>query len=90
MTKEVTVTKYNTQGRSSDIVKALNDYVNTTIMIKLKNNMKIQGNLKAYDEHMNLILTDTKDITEDEVKNLDDILLRGANIILVSLPEINK
>jgi len=90
MTKEVTVTKYNTQGRSSDIVTALHDYVNKTIMIKLKNNKKIQGNLKSYDEHMNLVLTDTKDITESEEKNLNEILLRGANIILVSLPKINK
>jgi len=90
MTKEVTETKYNTQGRSSDIVRALNDYVNKTIMIKLKNNKKIQGTLKAYDEHMNLILTDTQDITENEVKDLNEILLRGANIMLVSLPKIDK
>ncbi len=36
---------------------------------------------------MNLILTNAKDITENDAKNLDDIVLRGDNIIIVSLPD---
>jgi hypothetical protein len=36
---------------------------------------------------MNLILTNSKDITEDDAKNLDKILVRGDNIIIVSLPD---
>jgi len=36
---------------------------------------------------MNLILTDSKDITEDDVKSLDKIILRGDNIIMVALPD---
>ena len=35
---------------------------------------------------LNLILTDSKDITEDDDKNLDKVLLHGDNIIMVSLP----
>jgi small nuclear ribonucleoprotein (snRNP)-like protein len=36
---------------------------------------------------MNLLLTESQDITGEEVKNLDKIILRGDNILIVSLPE---
>jgi len=36
---------------------------------------------------MNLILSKCEDITDDEVKNLDRIILRGDNIIAVYLPD---
>ncbi len=36
---------------------------------------------------MNLILTNSEDITEDDVKSLDKIILRGDNIIMVALPD---
>ena len=56
-------------------------------MIKLRNKKTIQGKLQSFDQQMNITLTDSKDITTDDVKNLDKVLLRGANIILVSLPD---
>ena len=56
-------------------------------MIKLRNKKTIQGNLQDFDQNINLILTDSKDITVDNVKSLDKVLLRGANIIMVSLPD---
>ena len=56
-------------------------------MIKLRNKKTIQGKLQYFDQQMNITLTDSKDITTEDVKNLDKVLLRGANIILVSLPD---
>ena len=56
-------------------------------MIKLRNKKTIQGNLKDFDQQMNIILTDSKDITTDDTKSLDKVLLRGDNIMLVSLPD---
>ncbi len=47
--------------------------------------MIIQGSLQAFDQQMNLVLTDSKDITEDDAISLDKILLRGDNIIMASL-----
>jgi len=69
---------------SSEIDKILDGCINKIILIKLKNHTTIQGNLQAFDQHMNLILTKVEDITEDKVKNLDKIILRGDNILIVS------
>ena len=90
MEKEITVTKYRNQGRSSDIVKELHQYIDQVILIKLKNKKIIQGKLRSYDEHMNLILNSAEDITDEKKLPLDDIILRGSNIVLVSLPEISN
>ena len=70
---------------SSEIDKILDGCINKAILIKLKNQTIIRGNLQAFDQHMNLLLTKVQDITEDKEKNLDKIILRGDNILIVSL-----
>jgi len=70
---------------SSEIDKILDSCINKVILIKLKNQTIIRGNLQAFDQHMNLLLTKVKDITEDKEKDLDKIILRGDNILIVSL-----
>ena len=70
---------------SSEIDKILDSCVNKTILIKLRNHTIIRGNLQAFDQYLNLILTKSQDITEDKVKELDKIILRGDNIIIISL-----
>ena len=65
----------------------LDGCVNKVIMIKLRNNRTIRGTLQTFDTHMNLTLNKTEDITDDEVENLDHIILRGDNIIVVYLPD---
>jgi len=72
---------------SSEINKILDVCVNKEILIKLKNHTIITGNLQTFDQHMNLLLTNVEDITEEKPKNLDKIILRGDNILIVSLPE---
>ena len=72
---------------SSEIVNTLDSCVNKVIMIKLRNNRTIRGTLQTFDTHMNLTLNKTEDITDDKVENLDNILLRGDNIIAVYLPD---
>ena len=75
---------------SSEIINTLDDYLGQVIVIKLRDSRTIQGNLQGFDQMMNLVLTDSKDISGDDVKNPDKVLLRGGNIILVSLPDISN
>jgi len=72
---------------SSEIVKSLDGCVNKVILIKLRNGETIRGNLQTFDQHMNLYLTKSEDITKDKVEQLNNILLRGDNILVVSLSE---
>jgi small nuclear ribonucleoprotein len=72
---------------SSEIIQILDVCVNKEILIKLKNQTTIRGKLQTFDQHMNMLLTKVEDITEEKPKNLDKILLRGDNILIVSLPE---
>ncbi len=72
---------------SSEIIQILDVCVNKEILIKLKNQTTIRGKLQTFDQHMNMLLTKVEDITEEKPRNLDKILLRGDNILIVSLPE---
>jgi len=58
-----------------------------TVLLRLRNNTSIQGILKDFDIHMNLTLEDTEDVTESNPKKLGKILLRGDNILLISIPK---
>jgi small nuclear ribonucleoprotein len=72
---------------SSEIIQILDVCVNKEVLIKLKNHTTIRGILQTFDQHMNMLLTKVEDITEEKPKNLDKILLRGDNILIVSLPK---
>ena len=71
---------------SSEILEILDVCVNKIVLIKLKNCTTIRGTLQIFDQHMNMLLTDVEDITEEKSKNLDKIILRGDNILIVSVP----
>ncbi len=66
--------------------KLLNENKTKTILIKLKEGKTISGNLQSFDQNMTLTLENAKDITSDE-KSLGSILLRGNNIMIITLPE---
>lgn len=57
------------------------------VLLRLRNTQTIQGTLKDFDIHMNLTLDNAEDISKEKHENLGNILLRGDNILLVSLPE---
>ena len=72
---------------SSEIIETLNDCLEKIIVIKLRNNKTVQGKLQNFDQGMNLILVESKDITNKDNIILDKIIVRGDNIMIVSLPE---
>jgi len=57
------------------------------VLLRLRNTKTIQGKLQDFDIHMNLTLEDAEDITEEKHEQLGKILLRGDNILAVSLPD---
>lgn len=57
------------------------------VLLRLRNNKTVQGTLKDFDIHMNLTLENAEDISEENKKQLGKVLLRGDNILAISLPE---
>ena len=57
------------------------------VLLRLRNTKTIQGTLKDFDIHMNLTLENAEDISDEKHEKLGKILLRGDNILAVSLPE---
>ena len=57
------------------------------VLLRLRNSQTIQGKLQDFDIHMNLTLEDAEDISEEKHEKLGKILLRGDNLLLISLPK---
>ena len=56
------------------------------VLLRLRNTKTIEGTLIDFDIHMNLTLNNAEDITEEKHLGLGKILLRGDNILAISLP----
>ena len=58
-----------------------------SVLLRLRNNKTIQGILKDFDIHMNLTLENTEDISDEKPTKLGTVLIRGDNILAVSIPK---
>ena len=62
----------------------LNDARNKRIIVELKNGKQFHGNLRSFDIHINLVLTETEEYIDGELKRkLGTAFLRGDTIILI-------
>jgi len=57
------------------------------VLIRMKNTKTIQGTLKEFDIHMNLTLDDAEYVSDEKPEKLGTILIRGDNILAVSVPK---
>ncbi len=73
---------------ADEISTLMGNHQNKMVLLRLRNDSTLQGILIDFDIHMNLTLRDAEDISDDEnhVK-LGKILLRGDNVLSISLPE---
>jgi len=60
---------------------------NKSIFLKLRNNKTIKGSLVDFDVYMNLTLDDAEDVSDGKTQKLGKILLRGDNVLTISLPD---
>jgi len=72
---------------ADEISTLMNNSKDKVILLRLRNTKTVQGILKDFDIHMNLTLENAEDVSEEKHENLGKILLRGDNILAVSLTE---
>jgi small nuclear ribonucleoprotein len=72
---------------TDEITNLMNNNKDKVVLLRLRNTRTVQGVLKDFDIHMNLTLDDAEDVTEEKHEKIGKVLLRGDNILLVSLPE---
>ena len=57
--------------------------INKTVMLTLKDGRTLEGKLTGFDEYMNMILEDTEETKEDQVRRVGTVVLRGNNIVTI-------
>ncbi|MCD6370135.1 MAG: RNA-binding protein [Thermoplasmata archaeon] len=66
-------------------LKALESFLNKRISLLLKDNRILEGKLVGYDDYMNMVLVDTEERTEQMTRRLGTVILRGNNVVRLSL-----
>ena len=72
---------------ADEISTLMNNSKSKDVLLRLRNNKTIHGILKDFDIHMNLTLENAEDISDEKPVKLNTILLRGDNILAISLPQ---
>ena len=71
---------------SSDIsLKILSKSLGCTVLVRLRGGKLLRGILQGYDQHMNLVLEEAEEISnENSSKRLGTIVIRGDNVMMIS------
>lgn len=68
----------------------LNNSKNKEVLVHLKGDQQFVGTLLAFDIHINLVLDNTKEMQDNEIKrNIGLTFLRGDTIIFISPSSVN-
>ena len=73
-------------------MELLQTSIGSQVLVELKGRKIIKGKLRGFDQHLNLILEDAEEVTldletnEQTVIQVDTVIVRGDNVILVSPP----
>ena len=57
--------------------------LNKSVMLTLKDGRTLEGKLTGFDEYMNMILEETEETREDQVRRVGTVILRGNNIVTI-------
>lgn len=65
----------------------LEESLGKTVLVRLRGGRSLRGRLGGFDQHLNLVLEETDDITDTEnVRKLGIIIVRGDNVVIISPP----
>ncbi len=73
-------------------MELLQTSIGSQVLVELKGRKIIKGKLRGYDQHLNLILEDAEEVAldletnEQTITQVDTVIVRGDNVILVSPP----
>ncbi len=70
-----------------EISTLMNNSKDKIVLLRMKNSKTIQGKLKNIDIHMNLTLENAEDISDEKSVKIGTVLIRGDNILAVSIPK---
>ena len=76
------------EQRLESPLKYLRAAINNTILVKLKDGSEYLGKLENYDPTMNLTLLDCVEVeegTENPITKYGKVLVRGSNILFISV-----
>jgi small nuclear ribonucleoprotein len=65
----------------------LEESLGKTVLIRLRGGKNIRGQLKGFDQHLNLVLEKAEDVTDTKKpEELGLIIVRGDNVVMISPP----
>jgi len=68
-------------------IEVLEESLGKTVLVGLRGGRSLRGKLRGFDQHLNLVLEETDDITDaEDVKNMGSIIIRGDNVVIISPP----
>ncbi len=78
---------HSAPGRGEpDMVMPLNvleKSINKRIQLLLKDNRQLEGKLVGYDDYMNMVLEDTEETKDENVRRIGTVVLRGNNVVAI-------
>jgi small nuclear ribonucleoprotein len=67
--------------------KILEESLGKVVLVQLRGSKNLRGELKGFDQHLNLVLKDAEEIKDPEnVKKLGVLIIRGDNVVIISPP----
>lgn len=64
-------------------LNALEKSINRRISLLLKDNRTLEGKLVGYDDYMNMVLEDTEEMKDEQVRRIGTVVLRGNNVVSI-------
>jgi len=64
-------------------LNVLEKSINKRITLLLKDNRQLEGKLVGYDDYMNMVLEDTEETRDEQVRRIGTVVLRGNNVVTI-------